>query len=713
MACANCQGNPIPGNPSGAPVTRYLYGLDWRNGTMTLFGRYSSSGPLRPFGTFEGPHSKTLETNPADMDRSELVSAPAEGILFQTGFEGGVTTTYVLRPDIASGVLRIVQTLPAAAVAARRAGGFYVGVDRELRFCSFDAATDAVITKAAVTLGPIQQLLLDRAERFLLVIRTDGSISYLRLDSVGFPAHAWSHRLPGFYREGRAVLTPDGHYAYFLVKTRPNRLLPHIEGLRIEASDATELGELAEVHYPNRNYPFTVSPKGSVLHFMSSPPVSYAVDPATGKLTPRRPGLEQVGQEIAFLTSDPDGEVAYAFDRATSRLHVLASHDDGRLESLGSQIASMEMGQLGFAKADHAPRLWPKYGFVTNKQSWLLAFKVDPISGEMSLADQIRVVDFRSQPAVPGAVAADPLGRFVALTSPTQGEIISYRVDSSTGKLTQAGIVSAGAGTLGPLATDLSGRFVYAGGTAGVYHLAANVETGVLARKTERGGPVSFISIHPIDDALVLSSKSNVACLLPKGPWDGALTSTCPTASPVLVPVPLARFDELGTQVCKINQSSNTTSVVLTEYAAATSLPPAVPPVIPTRTRQLSLSGSYAVGGAGATSCALDAATGAVYWNNQPSSIGFAIYGPAFKLAAQQRGTLDLTTCPASDGTTYTASSVDDIVYMQGTGLLHVVDATGGAVIAVQLGPDGRPTGCRLATRAVGIISLAFSHLRF
>jgi 6-phosphogluconolactonase len=247
----------------------------------------------------------------------------------------------------------------------------------------------------------------------------------------------------------------------------------------------------------------------------------FAINPATGVLTPIPGNPVAVGPSPAQVALTSDGKFAYV---ATSS---------------GRQIA---------------------------------AFTIDPTSGALTPipGSPFTTPLVKGQP-YPG-IAVEPLNRFLYITSLNDGEIAGFAIDATTGALTPVpgSPYVAGANSSGLPAFSPGGYFVYVTnqGVAGsVTGFSVNQTTGALTpipgSPFPAGNTPTWISITPSDQfAYVSNTGSNSISAYAINTLTGALTQLpgSPYADGTQHPVDLT-IDSAGAHLYVPNEDTNNISV--------------------------------------------------------------------------------------------------------------------------------------------------------
>lgn len=166
----------------------------------------------------------------------------------------------------------------------------------------------------------------------------------------------------------------------------------------------------------------------------------YRFDPETGALSPNQPGAVPVpsGEGPRHLTFHPNGRVAYAVNELGGSVATF-SFDPGAgtlaLRGLTPALPPDYQGRRWAAEIAVHPK--GRLLFVSNRSHDSLArFAVDPTSGDLTPAGFTSVrVGSGDGPRTPRGFALDPVGRYIFVANQDSAELLTFSVDSASGRL--------------------------------------------------------------------------------------------------------------------------------------------------------------------------------------------------------------------------------------------------------------------------------------
>jgi 6-phosphogluconolactonase (cycloisomerase 2 family) len=283
--------------------------------------------------------------------------------------------------------------------------------------------------------------------------------------------------------DGPSAVTvdPTGRFAYVA-----NFFVGNVTTFAINPST----GALSEVgsEVPAGSYPLavTVDPTGRFAYVANSASdnvTAFAINPSTG-------ALSEVGSEVAAgdspvaVTVDPTGRFAYVANSGSDNVTTFAINPStGALSEVGSEVAA------GTGSSAVVVDPSGKYASVANTgANEVMTFTIHPATGALTLA---RVVTARSGPSSiamtpPAAAPVKVVPRFGFSRGDTL--ITSYRVASESGTLTAGASVGSGGDYFGGAAVSPGARLLLAVVGSGVLPFRIDDTTGAL---TEVGVPVA------------------------------------------------------------------------------------------------------------------------------------------------------------------------------------------------------------------------------
>jgi len=265
---------------------------------------------------------------------------------------------------------------------------------------------------------------------------------------------------------------------------------------------------------------------------------SYAVDPATGSLTPlaggaatvpAQPGLANL--DSISLSADPTGTYVFAASATGTVAAYLGASATGALSPVaGSQQALSASGYplTGVVTPDG------KYLYVSSLFAGTVdAFAIDPGTGSIS-----PVTAPGGSLSVNGAypLALDPTGKYLFVGNFYFAGLTELSIDPNSGALAQVASLSAGIGPVS-VAVDPKSRFVFVLNQVdqSVSTFAFNPATGVLTASAVTPTPgsaapgteLSSIAVAPTGNSVyITNSTANTVSSYGVDPATGALTLT-------------------------------------------------------------------------------------------------------------------------------------------------------------------------------------------
>jgi 6-phosphogluconolactonase len=233
--------------------------------------------------------------------------------------------------------------------------------------------------------------------------------------------------------------------------------------------DSGELTAIAKVPVPGTDkpspasMPMVVTPDGrfiiAALRSDNFPATSFAIDPASGRLTPV--ATTPLPASMAYLKTDRTGRYLLAASYPGNQLSINPLGGDGHIVEKPTQIIP-NRPKSHCILVDAAN----KYCYAASLGSDIvMEWKFDPLTGTLSPNGPGEV---HTKPgAGPRHMALHPSGRFLYLITETTATIGAYAIDPATGILTELQFVDARPPgfTAQPAAADLhvtpDGRFLY------------------------------------------------------------------------------------------------------------------------------------------------------------------------------------------------------------------------------------------------------------
>jgi 6-phosphogluconolactonase (cycloisomerase 2 family) len=235
---------------------------------------------------------------------------------------------------------------------------------------------------------------------------------------------------------------------------------------------------------------------------------AYTIGSATGALT--LVGSVQTGDEPYSIAVEPFGKFAYVANKGSDSISVYSINSatgaltlidaNGSVVGAQSSIAT-GVGSVGDAPISVTVHPSGKFAYVVNQGNAvdtgnaITAYTIDT-AGALSVMADVDGGKIGAQTSIltgtlPYAIAVDPAGRFAYVANDTSNNVSAYKIDQTTGALTQvdadgtvAGIQNFAAGT-NPraVAIDPAGKcaLVANGGSDNVKSYTINATTGALA----------------------------------------------------------------------------------------------------------------------------------------------------------------------------------------------------------------------------------------
>lgn len=292
----------------------------------------------------------------------------------------------------------------------------------------------------------------------------------------------------------------------------------------------------------------TVDPFGKFAYVASSGDVwdidfgsivAFAINPATGALTPTGGGITGTGlngtpEFFSSVAVDPSGKFAYApqsgafpagtYGGSNSVSMFTVDGTTGALTSIGLIAAGTNPDSVAVDPAG-------KFAYVTNASSNDVSmYTINATTGALASIGTI------ASGTYPLSVAVDPTGKFAYAANWTgyenDGSVSMYTVDATTGALASIGTIATGPSPLS-VAVDPAGKFVYVAnwtgylieGSVSMYSIDATTgiltSTGTIATQLS---PTSIV-IHPSGKfAYVTNSGSNSVSMYSIDSATGTLT---------------------------------------------------------------------------------------------------------------------------------------------------------------------------------------------
>jgi 6-phosphogluconolactonase len=205
---------------------------------------------------------------------------------------------------------------------------------------------------------------------------------------------------------------------------------------------------------------------------------------ATGVLTPLTSSFPLSGTPSRIII-DPSGRFVYVTEGAGTAVFIINA--DASL-TLQQTVPPANTAATAIAVEPHL-----HFAYITDNQTGVTAYAVESSTGKLTA---ISGATFASGTA-PVAVVADPTGSFLYVANSGSGDIAAFVINSN-GFLTPAGARQSLASAPVDLATDPSGKFVFALSPSGVTGFAIGSGGGLSpAGTTTAGTNPSAVTVLP------------------------------------------------------------------------------------------------------------------------------------------------------------------------------------------------------------------------
>lgn len=327
---------------------------------------------------------------------------------------------------------------------------------------TLEAGQNGILTQEAFASFPnsFQYLACDPLGRFLYASDSiGGTINVLALDPTkgipGSPAPALSG---GITNPTELVIDPTGSYL-FALNSLSSVFMYHIDA----TSGALSLVGTSQ-NVGTNNSSLTLSPNGANLYVLSGNLIyAFSVDPTSG-LTPLQtsPFSLPASNFAKSAAVDPSGKYLYVTAQGSDGLYGFSIGSSGALAPLPS--SSFAVGnspyQINLDPSGH-------YVYVTNQlDAWV--YSADSTTGALTPVSQIRTMGTIGSEAQLLSTGSSPLtftptALYVANSG--SNNISEFKIDSSSGALTDGSLVGAGANPMA-VAVLPNGNFAYAANSA-------------------------------------------------------------------------------------------------------------------------------------------------------------------------------------------------------------------------------------------------------
>ncbi len=206
-----------------------------------------------------------------------------------------------------------------------------------------------------------------------------------------------------------------------------------------------------------------VDPSGKfayVANYNSNNVSAYTIDPVTRALTPAGGSPFAAGTSPTAVSIDPSGRFVYVSNYGWPSFGSVSAYTVNALTGALTAIAGSPFGAgNGSSSLDVDPS--GRFVYVTNLlNDTITAFSIDPATGALASIQGLSVTNAR-----PVSIAADPTGRFVYAATAC-GTTWVFGINTATGLLTRAdadpgGLCFGAPSAPDALALDPAGRYLY------------------------------------------------------------------------------------------------------------------------------------------------------------------------------------------------------------------------------------------------------------
>ena len=292
--------------------------------------------------------------------------------------------------------------------------------------------------------------------------------------------------------------------------------------------------------HPSGKFLYSVSEVGDYGGMKSGAVAGYAIDPATGKLTPinkQRSG----GPGACFVSVDQTGKNVLVANYGGGSVEVIPIDENGKLAEPSCFI--QHQGALGPNKQRqehahaHSINLDPsnRFAFVADLgMDKVMIYRFDPEKGTLTANDPAFAT--LAPGAGPRHLAFSPGGKFAYVNGEMGGTVTAFAYDATRGALTEIQTLSTlppdfkGENTTAEVQVHPSGKFVYVSnrGHDSIAIFAANPQTGkltTLGHESTQGKTPRNFRIDPTGTYLIAANQGSDSLVVFRiSPDDGKLT---------------------------------------------------------------------------------------------------------------------------------------------------------------------------------------------
>ncbi len=422
--------------------TRLAYSANV-DGSVGIFSVSPTNGALAALGSVQSSGDPTaIAVDPSG--RFVYVAHSDENVVSAYGIDSAAGLTFV-GSVAANNPVSLAFEPSGRFLYAADAGGeidtFRIRADGALTFV---ARTDAGSRAGALAVHPSGRFLygLDPVSARVLAYRLDAGTG--RLTAVGSSA-------TGAPNPVALTLEPRGRFLYVLHDQEDI-----VTAFRVDAGS----GALTQVQTLSVKNPAAVAVErtGRFL-YMASPGndalFAYRISQVDGRLT--HVATETLAQPGPIsVTVDPTNRFVYATSIAAGRVTRLTINPASGVLVEGPSV-TVAGRPAAFAVAHPTERFVYVPVSPTTGNDGLQAFRSDAATGALALIDELVLNDPLTE------VTLEPTGRFVYVLNRNSDAIETFRIDQTSGELTniQTLVVSALGGLGSGLTAEATGRFLY------------------------------------------------------------------------------------------------------------------------------------------------------------------------------------------------------------------------------------------------------------
>ena len=339
------------------------------------------------------------------------------------------------------------------------------------------------------------------------------------------------------------AVTPAGQFAYVASQDNDGNGYVFIYSINPTTGALTSIGPPVPINDILTNW-VTVDPFGKFAYVASSGNywavdfgsiVVFAINPATGALTPTSGGITGTGANgtpgyFNSVAMDPTGKFAYAGDGGAFPVGTYGGSSTISMYTVDSTSGALtSIGMVATGNGPDSVAVDPagKFAYAANCYSNDVSiYTFDTATGALASAGTT------AAGTGPASVTVDPTGKFAYVANFNSNSVSMYTIDATTGALVSVGTIAAGTNPLS-VAVDPASKFVYVANWTGyltegsVSTYSIDATTGVLAATgtiATQLSPTSIV-VHPSGKfAYVTNSGSNSVSMYSIDSATGTLT---------------------------------------------------------------------------------------------------------------------------------------------------------------------------------------------